>query len=138
MTDHEHSCDKENMIHQLLKVQAQVKVKPLVKHGIPKVYCVDSCIRPHLSRCHEASNGFGGFDDDYNDGCASLSDHNCNFTLTQLIRVEIPISFDVDVDIKKGVTCCGNPEIDSGCMHENKEGINKNPAYILMNNKIPF
>lgn len=138
MTDHDNSCDKENTIHQLLKVQAHVKVKPLVKHGIPKVYCIDSCIKPHLGHGHDSSNGFEGCDYDHNNGCTRESDHNCNFTLTQLICVEIPISFGADVDIKKGITCCGNPDINSDCMHDFKEDINRNPVYILMNNKVQF
>lgn len=34
-----------------------------------------------------------------------------NYTLTQIICIEIPISFDADVDIKEGILCCGEPEI---------------------------
>ena len=117
MSDQLNTCDKENTIHQLLKVQAQVKDKPLVKHGIPKVYCVHSCIKPHFNCCNEESN---------------------NFTITQLIRVEIPISFGADVDIKKGIICCGNPDMSSDCKHDFKDDIKRNPIYILMNNKIMF
>ncbi len=31
-------CCTETLIHQLVKVQAQVTVTPLVKHGEPRVY----------------------------------------------------------------------------------------------------
>ncbi|MGI6733614.1 MAG: hypothetical protein ACOX4J_05505 [Anaerovoracaceae bacterium] len=34
-----------------------------------------------------------------------------NYTLTQIICIEIPISIDADVDIKEGILCCGEPEI---------------------------
>lgn len=119
MLDQFNSCDKENIVHQLLKVQAQVSVTPIVKHGKHKVYCLDSCIKPNSDCC--------------NDG----PDHNCNFTLTQIICVEIPICFDADVDIKKGILCCGKPYVKPDCKHDYKDDLN-NQTFFLMNNKVQF
>ncbi len=102
MSNQYNTCGKENILSQLLKVQAQIKVTPLVKHGRPKVYCISSGIKPNSQDCDYKCDSC---DDDYE------SAGTCKFTLTQLIKVEIPISFDADVDIKKGVLCCGKPEI---------------------------
>lgn len=106
MPDQDNKCDKENIVRQLLKVQAQITVTPLVTHGEPNVYCIDSCIK-HNSNCHDHRYDCDTF---WESGC---SRHKCNFTLTQLICVEIPISFDADVDIKEGIVCCGRPEIEN-------------------------
>lgn len=95
---------KENIIRELLKVQAQITVTPLVRHGEPKVFCIDSCIKPN-KRCPDHGYGCDTF---WESGC---SRNRCNFTLTQVICVEIPISFDAEVDIKEGIVCCGRPEI---------------------------
>lgn len=138
MLDQLNSCGKENIIHQLVKVQAQVKIKPLVKHGIPRVYCVDSCIRPHFDRCNGESIDFDCCNCDHNCDFTCGSDNSCNFTLTQLICVEIPISFNADVDIKKGIVCCGDPDVRPESKHDSNEVLNRNPIYILMNNKILF
>jgi hypothetical protein len=141
MPDQFDSCDKEKMIHQLVKVQAQVKVAPHVRHGIPKVHCIDTRIKPRFDSCN-------GEENDCDPACCTHN--NCDFTLTQLICVEIPISFGVDVDIKKGILCCGVPHIKPGCRrhskgdldpdcrHDLKDDINRDPSYILMNNKVQF
>lgn len=120
------NCDKEKIIRQLLKVQAQITVTPQVKHGIPKVYCIKSNIKPN-SNCynHDCYDcdcdccdcdccDCCGCDSDYNATWESGgSKHRCNFTLTQVICVEIPISIDTDVDIDEGIICCSKPEFKS-------------------------
>jgi hypothetical protein len=147
VSDKYNSCDKETILSQLLKVQAQVKVIPLVKHGKPIVRCIKTGIKPHSSCC---DYGFDvcddydeyGLDCDYesdcyccrNPGCgfACEPEDTCDFTLTQLICVEIPISFDADVNIKKGVLCCGKPDIVPDfkpCFNNIEKG---NQIYILM------
>jgi len=101
--DQDDKCDKDNIIRQLLKVQAQITVTPLVTHGNPNVYCLDSCIKPNTNHYDNKYD----CDTTWESGCRP----KCNFTLTQVVCVEIPISIDVDVDIKKGIVCCGRPEI---------------------------
>jgi len=153
------SCDKENMISQLVKVQAQVKVTPLVKHGRPKVYCIDSCVRQQTD-CYGPAHCDDVYDDSY-DFCCGCDwddfpscceptkaygfrsdcgrDEDYDFTLTQVICIEIPISFDAEVDIKKGIACCSPPDVNPDCgqvlvRDENK----RDPICILMNNKVQF
>lgn len=107
MHDQNNKC--ENIVRQLLKVQAQVKVTPFVKHGEPNVYCIDSQIKPKR-KCHDYE--YEG-DSHWESDCLR---NKCNFTLTQLICVEIPICVDADIDIKEGIVCCGKPEVDvRGC-----------------------
>lgn len=137
MLDQFDICDKENIIHQLIKVQAQVKVTPLVKHGVPKIHCIDSCIKPH-SDCHDYDCDCHDYDcSDYDCDCADGSDHDCNFTLTQIICVEVPISFDVDVDVKKGILCCGEPYIKPDCKYDCEDDVKKQ-IFVLLSNKIQF
>ena len=149
MLDQTNSCEKENILRQLLKVQAQIKVSPIVRHGKPKVYCIDSCLKPCSYRC-DRERDLCNFDccdlDHYCDCCdfdpdcdccsgsdCCGSDDQCNYTLTQIICVEIPISFDADVDIKEGILCCGKPAVlpdlrpDIKCSLNNSDQI-----YILM------
>lgn len=96
MSDQHTKCDKENLVHQLLKVQAEVTITPLVTHGPPKVCCIDSEIKPDFD-C---------------DKWTELKEANgkCSFTLTQIFCVEIPIELDVDVAIDKGIIGCGKPD----------------------------
>lgn len=138
MLDQFNSCDKEKIVHQLIKVQAQVKVTPLIKHGIPKVHCIASCIKPHSGHTNcEYDCGGCNYDYDYDCDSSDASDHNCYFTLTQIICVEVPISFGVDVDVKKGILCCGKPDIKPDCIHDCKNDLN-HQTFFLMNNKVQF
>lgn len=120
-------CDKQNVIRQLVKVEAQVTVTPLVEHGAPKVYCTNSCINPNFDygnpECdscnycdcfnHESYNSACCYwDPNYNttSECDRLK-HKYNYTLTQVICIEIPIFIDAEVDIKEGIACCDKPDI---------------------------
>lgn len=87
------NCCKDTIIHQLLNVQAQVTVTPDIDAGKPKVFCVDSKIKPN---CHYDKK--------------KKSD-KCTFTISQALCVEIPFSIDIDVDVDEGIICCGNPEL---------------------------
>lgn len=133
-------CEKENIIRQLVKVQAQISVIPDIRHGTPKVSCLDSYIKTNADccdkdcydcrcHCHECRdcdycwhNRFhcdyeSQYGDYYYENCeydsVCRSKQHCNYTLTQIICIEIPISIDADVDIKEGITCCGKPKIQS-------------------------
>jgi hypothetical protein len=97
-------CSKETVVSQLVKAQAQVTIKPIVKHGQAKVYCLESDIRPG----HEIKKV--NYWTRPQDRCEKPS-NKCTFVLTQLLCVEIPIDFDVDVDVNKGITRCGTPKI---------------------------
>lgn len=124
MPDQYNRCDKENIVSQLLKVQAQITVTPLVKHGNPNVYCMNSCIKPNSDYCDHECDDCNDCDYDCCDCCDCGSDYDtdwkprrtkdkCNFTLTQVICIEIPISIDADVDIQEGIVCCGRPDVKS-------------------------
>ena len=95
-------CCTETLIHQMVKVQAQVTVTPLVKHGKPKVYCIETYFKSP-----DNCNVYKG--DCRRTRCKS---ENCDgtFNVTQVFCIEIPISFDVDVDVDKGILCCDDPE----------------------------
>lgn len=118
------ACDRDSIIHQLIKVEAQVTVTPQVKHGVPKVYCIDSEIKPVCdSDCDSGTDCGDGnycdYDCDYDcDGRwkSSMTGNKCAFKLTQIICIEIPVMFDAEVDIKKGIVCCGEPDIEP-CDH---------------------
>lgn len=120
MPNQYNKCDKENTIEQLIKVQAQITVTPLVEHGNPKVYCIDSCIKPISDCCNQQCCNCNYYDCNCYDYCDRNPNQNttcesgksktkCNYTLTQIICVEIPISIDADVDIKEGIVCCDRP-----------------------------
>lgn len=96
-------CDKEEIVHQFLEVQAQVTVTPLVNHGTPKAYCVDSDIKQD-----------GNWDCVWRPGRRR---DKCTFTLSKVICVEIPITFDVDVDVDQGITRCCEPDFGPCKLH---------------------
>lgn len=103
-------CDKEKTIHQLLEVQAQITITPLIRHGKPKVTCFDSDIKQDCEQ-----------DCSWDELC-SFRRRRCDkntFTLRQLICVEIPFSIDVDVDVDQGISCCCRPEFGP-CRHNHK------------------
>ena len=163
MLDQINSCNKEKFLNQLLKVQAQIKVTPVVKHGKPRVYFIDSNIkqRPDCSinersicdcvfcdsdydHNYDSNDDYDhdyNYNHDYNHDCGHTyeSDHDCNFTLTQIIGIEIPISFDAAVSIKKGIQCCDIPIITSDCKDDCKDERMKNdPVCFLLKNKVQF
>ncbi|MDD3169169.1 MAG: hypothetical protein PHC91_06880 [Eubacteriales bacterium] len=146
MLEHFNSCDEELILRQLIKVQAQVEVTPLVRHGSPKIYCLNSSVKPNSYyndcendeyecesewECDAWDCGHCTWNHDCGSACGS--DNHCNFTLTQMICIEIPISFDADVDIKKGILCCdtpySKPDLRTECK---KDIINCRQIYILM------
>ncbi|MHC1723951.1 MAG: hypothetical protein AB9836_12195 [Aminipila sp.] len=123
MPDQFNVCNKENLIKQLLEVQAEVTVTPLVEHGNPKVYCLESSIKPNSYCCNYKCHNCNYCN------CCSYEWYNCkdnqnitpwecgdlrqqyNYTLTQVICVEIPLSIDADVNIKEGIVSCGRPDV---------------------------
>lgn len=112
MEDKHTDCE-ETIVHQLVKVQAQVTVDPHVKCGKSKVYCIDSHIKPGCE-------------------CDDIIEHDrcgdkCTFTLTQLFCVEIPVAIGVDVDVDSGIVHCGIPDFGPcNPLCENKELIDQN------------
>ena len=102
MADKYTDCD--TVIHQFLKLQAQVNSTPRVKHGKPKVYCFYSNLKPD-SKCTESAE----YTESETKAITNKCGDNCSFTLTQLFCVQIPIAFDVDVDIDEGIVRCGKP-----------------------------
>jgi len=117
-------CNKENIISQFVKVQAQVTVTPLVAYGKPKVCCINSSITPNPCECCDYNSyendcncnsmdcNFYDWNTNYDETCESgKSETKCNFTLTQVICIEIPISIDADVNVKEGIACCGKHDV---------------------------
>lgn len=107
----------------MVKVQAQVKVTPLVKHGTPRIYCVDP----------------GANDWDCCDWDFSCGDRTCDFNICQIMCIEIPICFDAAVDIKKGIGCCDQPGLLPCCRNEWEAcGSLSDQIRILLSNKVQF
>lgn len=102
MVDKYNECD--TIVHQFLKLQAQVNSTPRIKHGKPKVCCFYSNLKPDCT-CTEDSEYTESETQAITDKCGN----NCSFTLTQLFCVQIPIAFDVDVDIDEGIVRCSKP-----------------------------
>lgn len=128
LSDQYTNCEK--IICQLLEVQAQVSITPLVKHGTPTVYCSNSNIKPICNccdcKCYDCNYDNCEYCNENcceNDCCycynqdsncntnweSCNSKHQCNFILTQVVCVEIPISIDADIDIDEGISCCSKP-----------------------------
>jgi hypothetical protein len=93
----EHS-KSNTTVHQLLELEAQVTVTPHIKNDRPKIFCLESEILPSCES--EKKDGEK----------LELAAKKCCFTVSQVICVEIPISFDVDVDVDKGIVHCCKPD----------------------------
>lgn len=114
MSDQYTNYNKETIVHQLLKVQAQVTVTPTIKEGKPIIYCVKSDIKPGID-CDERKNAY------YQKWKEPARvDNKCTFTLTQLLCVQIPISMDVGVDVDQGIVHCDTPQLGP-CKFPHKE-----------------
>lgn len=101
--------DNEAVVHQLVKVQAQVVITPLVKHGTPTVYCIAADLNQDCI-C-----------DRYRGDCCNIRRNGeCSFTLTQVLCIEIPIAFDVDVDVNGKIACCGKADLGPCCIPPRK------------------
>ncbi len=114
MSDKNTNCCKETIVHQLLKVQAQVTITPIIKSGRPSVRCINTEIRPG-SNCAERRKVC--YQRRRESDC---SPGKCTFTVDQILCVEIPISIDLDVDVDSGIVCCGRPELGP-CKHPHQE-----------------
>ncbi|MGI6751653.1 MAG: hypothetical protein ACOX4U_03430 [Anaerovoracaceae bacterium] len=98
------NCEKQTIINQLFKVQANVTITPEIKGGIPKIVCHGSEVKPSRD-CDENNLS------NYRWGKKIDIDNKCTFTLTQIICAEIPLSIDVNVDVNSGVVDCHMPNI---------------------------
>lgn len=113
------------MVNQLIRSQAHVTIEPAIRHGRPKVSCLDYNIRPSYDWEEEEQIYCPPKDE-----CIESS-NKCSFILSQLFRVEIPIEMDVDVNVDKGIIRCGNPSIGPWD-HKHKE-INCDDFYENLN-----
>lgn len=99
------NCIEQTVVNQLIRAQAQVTIKPVIKQGKPKVYCLDSDIKPNYVREESPEAYYPPLKE-----CTKPS-NKCTFTLTQLLCVEVPINIDVDVDVDEGIIQCGRPRL---------------------------
>lgn len=101
MSDQNEKCKKEKHVYQLVKVQGQVRVKPKIKQGPARVYCLETDIRPHGERCR-------GIVDFPQKDSINYED-SCSFTVSQMLCVEVPIAFDAVAEVSRGRIVCGKP-----------------------------
>ncbi|MFV0516588.1 MAG: hypothetical protein ACK5MV_04265 [Aminipila sp.] len=113
------NCDKNSVIQQQLQVQAEISISPVVEHGTPKLFCMDSKIIPNCNYRNKYCNNYNCpyygncYDLCYFNNCHPNSSEEYNYTLCQTICVEIPIFLDAEVNIDKGISCCCEPKIKS-------------------------
>jgi hypothetical protein len=98
-------CDKKSIVSQLIRTQAQVTLKPIAKHGKPKVFCIDSAVGPNFDWDEQQQPCKPTIED------SDRKNSKCTFTITQLLCVEVPIEIDMDVDVDAGIIRCGKPNI---------------------------
>jgi len=96
MSEQNPRFNKDIKVNQLIKEQVQVCIKPESSHGTPKIFCIDTKIKPGCD-C-----------DDFKD-CHKPGE-KCVFTISQFFCIEVPISIDIDVDVDENATCIGKPE----------------------------
>ncbi|MCZ8536484.1 hypothetical protein M9R32_04725 [Paenisporosarcina quisquiliarum] len=80
-------------------VEAEVTVTPTVVALRPTVNCVGT---PSLTRCRAL-------------GYTPSPTGTCTFTFSQVLCVNIPITFDATVEATRGVVACGNAFPVAGC-----------------------
>ncbi len=96
-------CLEEVVVSQLIKTQTKVSLEPTVNEGVPRVCCLDSSIRPIRSyNERQDASSFATAE------CVEPG-HKCAFILTQLLCVEIPIDYGVNVEIEKRPVQCSRP-----------------------------
>ncbi len=96
-------CPQNVVVSQLIKAETKVAVEPTICSGVPKVYCLESRIKP--SRDCDGKQGPFPF----TVGDSARHSGKCSFILTQLLCFEVPIEFGIDVDIEKGAVRCSRP-----------------------------
>lgn len=106
------SCEKRALVHQCVEINANVTVTPILDHGDPTVSCIKSEVcSGHSCKEKESVN------------CDSCSE-SCTFHVSQVLCVEIPICFGVEVDVEKGHIRCGRPDFGPcacKCKNDDKE-----------------
>lgn len=91
------SCEKRALVHQCVEVNANVTVTPILDHGNPTVLCIKSEVYPGHCCKEEITS-------------CDCSSESCTFHVSQVLCVEIPISFGVEVDVDKGHIKCEKPD----------------------------
>lgn len=89
-------CEKK--LIQYVRVDADIMVTPICQCGTPVV----SCMKPEV------------VDKEYDSGssCCCCKEP-CPFRISQVLCIEIPVLFGVDVDVANHGICCGRPNIAS-------------------------
>lgn len=77
-----------SMIYQEEKVSVPVKVNPYASTGKPKTTC---CGEPVITPGNKCTDNCGA----------------CSFTITQTLRIEIPVKFGATIEIGKACVQCG-------------------------------
>lgn len=87
-------------------VEADVTITPTVTAGTPTVNCIGN---PTTATCQ--SMGF-----------TPSVDGTCSFTFAQVLCINVPITFDADVDAQRGDVACGMPFTGPNCENEPSTG----------------
>lgn len=80
-------------------IEADVTIAPMVTPGTPVVNCIGD---PFLGTCEEA-----GFEPSPNG--------TCTFTVSQVLCINIPLTFEAEVEAVAGDVACGNVFSGPGC-----------------------
>src|SRR4051794_8921609 len=86
-------------VSELVCVEADVTVTPTVEAGTPTVNCVGN---PSTISC-------------VNRGFTPSATGSCTFTISQVLCVNIPITFDADVVATPGQVACGPVSMGPDC-----------------------
>jgi hypothetical protein len=87
-------------------VEADVTVTPTVVPGRPIVNCVGT---PSLTRCRAL-------------GYTPSTTNTCTFTFSQVLCVNIPVTFDANATAQRGVVACGLASPAPNCQEEPSTG----------------
>ena len=87
------------VVSELVCVEAEVTITPTVTAGTPVVHCVDG---PSLETC--VGRGF-----------TPSATGSCTFTVSQILCVNVPITFDATATTETGTVACGTVSTGPNC-----------------------
>ena len=98
----EENCDTK--AKQMATVCVPVTVTPFAKVG---TICTECCGRPMISDRHEH--------------CKGIENGSCKFTISQKIKVEIPVEFGANTTVSGTFVECENMKHDDDCEDKKEE-----------------
>jgi hypothetical protein len=106
MSEQHAQCPKPVVVGQLIRTETRISVEPTINQCAPRLYCLESHVKPYRD-CDERPNPLSVPSAE----CTMPPSRKCTFVLTQLLCVEVPIEYGINIGLEDEKIHCGRPSV---------------------------